>query len=236
MEKEEFRKFLAEQISLPREKWDKRFKDYIEEKWQEETKISGEIPKPFPHETKEKDLKRYLEKLDLTKGQLERKRILDLGCGDGNFVKECLDKKITEDVFGFDYRIEPEAVPSEYRGHLIRADFEEEFPMKTFDLIVSFASLEAPSFIGEKKNPKKSLLFALEALKEDGEIRIFPVRKAPPQSGLLGVEYSKKIWQEILRELKDEKGIKWESRPINIRVAGKNKDVWLEELLIIKKK
>ena len=26
MEKEEFRKFLAEQISLPREKWDKRFK------------------------------------------------------------------------------------------------------------------------------------------------------------------------------------------------------------------
>jgi len=236
MENKEFRNFLAEQVSLPREKWDERFKDYLEKKWQEETKKQGGVPKPFPHETKEKDLKRYLEKLDLSIEELKGKRILDLGCGDGNFVKECLDKKITEDAFGFDYRIEPEAVPSEYRGHLIRADFEEEFPMKTFDLIEAFASLEAPSFIGEKKNPKKSLLFALEALKEDGEIRIFPVRKAPPQSGLLGVEYSKKIWQEILRELKDEKGIKWESRPINIRVAGKNKDVWLEELLIIKKK
>ena len=235
MEREELRRFLAEQISLPREKWDKRFKDYIETKWQEEVKKTGGIPKPFPHEAREKDLKRYLEKLDLTIEELEGKRILDLGCGDGNFVKECLDKKITEDIFGFDWRIEPEAVPSDYRGHLIRANFEEEFPMKTFDLIVSFAGVEAPSYLGEEKNPKKTMLFALSALKENGEIRIFPVRKASPESGLLGVEYSRKKWQEVLEELEKEKGVKWELKPVDIKVAGVNKDVWLEELLIIKK-
>mgnify|MGYP001156268693 CR=1 FL=1 len=235
MEKEELRKFLAEQISLPRGKWDKRFQEYIERKWKEQIRVMREAPQPFPHELKEKDLKRYLEKLKLREENLKRKRILDLGCGEGNFIKECMDKKISEDVFGIDYRIEPEAVPSEYRGHLIRADFEEEFPIKGFDLIVSYAGVEAPSYEKEKKYPKKTLLFVLNVLKENGEIRIFPIRKAPPQSGLLGIEHSRRKWEEILKDLEEERGIKWQIEPIDIRVSEKKKDVWLEELLIIKK-
>jgi len=151
MEKEEFRKFLDEQISLPRNEWDERFRNCIEEQWRKETELEDETPKPFPHEIQKKDLKRYLEKLNLTKEELEGKRILDLGCSEGNFVKECIDNKITDDVFGLDILIKPEAVPSEYRGHLLKANFEEEFPMKDFDYIVSYAGVEALP-IYQKKN------------------------------------------------------------------------------------
>jgi len=236
MEQKEFRKFLLEQISLPREKWDKQFRDYAERKWSEKA-VVREVPEFFEYEKRGKDLKRYLAGLDLTEEELKGKKILDLGCGDGNFIKECLDKKITEDVFGFDYRIKKEAVPSNYRGHLLYADFEKgPFPTRDFDLIISFAAVEAPSFSGEKKFPKKTLIFSLEALKEIGEIRIFPIRKSHPQSGLLGIEYSRRVWAEILKELESAKGIKWTITPIDIKSSGRNKDVWLEELLVIRKK
>lgn len=35
----EFQQFLAEQVFLPPEKWDKRFKDYVEKKYPEEITI-----------------------------------------------------------------------------------------------------------------------------------------------------------------------------------------------------
>ena len=41
---------------------------------------------------------------------------------------------------------------------------------------------------------------------------------------------------EILKELSVKEKVEWELNPIDIKVAGKNKDVWLEEVLIIKKK
>ena len=235
MEKSEFGKFLGKKISLPREKWSKQFLEYIKQKQREKVEREGISSPLFPYEQKKKDLKRYLEKLKLTEDDLRGKRILDLGCGEGNFVKECIDKKITNDIFGIDILIEPEAVQSEYRGHLIKADFEEEFPIKGFDPIVSYAGVEAPSFKGEQKHPKRTLYFALKALKNNGEIRIFPIRRAPYQSGLLGIEYARNKWEEILKELERKIGIKWRIEPVDIEVSGKDKDVWLEELLIIRK-
>jgi SAM-dependent methyltransferase len=229
----EFRQFLAEQIALPEEKWDERFKQYIEEKRKD---LLQEIPEHSPEEEQEWNFQRYLKSLDLKKEDLINKRILDLGCGEGQFIKFCLGQGISQDVYGLDIQLEPEEINPGFRKYFLKGDFEEELPIKELDYIISVAAVDAPCSQEIERDLRKILILALMAIKHDGEIRIFPILKAGIISGLRAFEFSYKKWMETLEQLSAKGLIDYELKPIDIRAAGNKPDVWLEQVLIIKKR
>lgn len=227
-----FREFIREQINLPDNKWDDVFRDYVHKKYQE---LQKEIIELSPEEELEKNFQRYLESLDIQKEDLMNKKILDLGCGAGDFVKYCLGQGISREVYGLDILIEPEELNPGYRRFFIKANFEKGIPLKDFDYIFSVAAVEAPYSEEVERDLRKAVISALVVLKQEGEIRIFPVRKAPPASGLAGIDFARRKWIELLGDLKSKNWINYVLRPIDIKVAGNKPDVWLEEVLIINK-
>src|SRR5680860_178195 len=224
--KEQFRKFIADQISLPFEEWDEKFKVYAQEKLLESQR---ETPDCSSEEEEKRIFARYLVSIDLREDDLKGKRILDLGCGeDGEFVKSCIDKGISEDCYGLDLEIDPQKYAEKYKGHLFNSNFEEEFPVNNFDYIFSCGAVMGPSEETDQRDPKKTILVALSSLKDDGEIRIYPIKKSYPGSELTGIDYEKVKWNEILQEFVNAQKIKYELIPIDIKSAGSEKDVWLK--------
>lgn len=229
----EFGQFLAKQIALPREKWNEKFRQYIEQKRGDS---SEEIPKYNPEEEQEWNFQRYLKSLDLKKDDLINRKILDLGCGEGEFIKFCLGQGISTDVYGLDIQLEKEEINIGFRKYFLKGNFEEELPIKELDYIISVSAVDAPHSEEVEKDLRKILVLALMAIKHNGEIRIFPIRKPGIGSGLRAIEFSYKKWMEILEQLSAKSLINYELKPIDIRVAGNKPDVWLEQVLIIKKK
>jgi hypothetical protein len=228
----DFKKFLLDQISLPNEKWSKEFVDYIEEKRNEASKEESSEHLPDSELT----YNRYLKGLELDEGDLKNKRILDLGCGEeGEFVKECIDKDLTGEIYGLDLEVNPDTFDENLKEHFFKKKFEDEFPVKNLDYVISVGALESPLDESDERKPTEILKYALEGLNDKGEIRIYPIRVAPPESGLEGIEYSRKKWDEIMNELASTENIKYKFKPIDIHVSANNEDVWLEEVLIIKK-
>lgn len=228
----EFRRFLAEQVSLSPDKWDEKFKDYMEEKYKEAQK---EIPERTSEEERELTFRRYLKGLDLTEEELKNKKILDLGCGEeGIFVKECLKRQISQEAYGIDLLINSDTLEEKDKNHFFKDDFEKEFPIKNLDYVLSAGAVEAPFDELNQSEPEKTLLEGIDSIKDTGEIRIFPIRNTYPESEHKGIRFARQKWDEILNELADKKKIEYEIKPIDIRV-GINKDVWLEEVLILKK-
>jgi len=229
----EFRQFLAEQILLPEEKWDEKFKQYIEQK---QKILLEEIPKRDPEEEQEWNFKRYIKSLDLKKEDLVNRKILDLGCGEGEFVKFCLGQGISTEVYGLDIGLEPEEINLGFRKYFLKGNFEEKLPINQLDYIISVAAIDVPCSQDIEKDLRKILILALMAIKQNGEIRIFPIRKTGIKSKLRAIEFSYKKWMEILEQLSVKKLIDYEFKPIDIKVAGSKPDVWLEQVLIIKRK
>ena len=224
---------MAEQVSLPREQWDERFVQYISEKHRESLQ---DVFERSPEEEQEINFQRYLKSLDFKKEDLLNKRILDLGCGEGDFVKFCLGQGISREVYGLDLQIEPEQINPAYRKYFLKGDFEQELPVKELDYIISVAAVEAPHSEEIEKDLRRILVLALTAIKHNGEIRIFPIRKAGVRSELKAIEFSWKKWLEVLEDLSVKGLIDYEIRPIDIRTGGNKPDVWLEQVLIIKRK
>ncbi|NQU82574.1 MAG: hypothetical protein HQ539_01365 [Parcubacteria group bacterium] len=238
----EFRKFLKEQVVLPCAEWDEKFKTYVEEKFQEVQ--PKEEPEPTIEEERERTYLRYLEELSLTEKDIKDKRILDIGCAsEGEFVRYCIEKGISKDVYGLDARIEPDKMSKEDGKHFFNGNFQEELPVKNNDYVIAVGAVRTP--LDEEEvdilSPKKTILSALEAIKKTGEVRIAPVEVPAPDFELKGLEISNQQWQSILQELEDEEGITWERRPTDIFVSQVRRengfpDVWLREVLIVHKK
>lgn len=233
-ESSQFKEFLTEQISLPPKEWDEKFKKYTEEKHKESQK---EIPERSFEKRRELTFEIYLKGSGFNIEDLKDKRILDIGCGaEADFVKKCLDSGISKEVYGLDLTINPDVIEGKYKEHLFKGNFEEKFPVRDLDYVVSIGAVEAPSSGLDKINLQKTLLSALKAIKEKGEIRIYPIHRAPPGSELKGIDFSRKKWMEVLKDLSTKKEIEYELHPVDITVAGRKPNVWLEEVLIIKKK
>jgi len=227
--KEKFRRFLKEQIQLPSTKWSPEFKKYIEKKWEETKK---EYPERSPEEARELTFKRYLESLDLDLEKLKGKKILDLGCGEeGEFVVKAREKGL--DVWGLDLKINKEKIPSQYRKYFIKGDYFL-LPTREFDMILALGSVWP--LVSEGSEFRRVLENCTQALKENGEIRIFPIGQVSPDSKLEGVKQTREKLEKVLKDLFSEGKIKYQFQPIDIGVSGKKPDIWLKELLIIEKK
>lgn len=231
----EYQKFLGDQISLPEEEWSDEFKERIKERSMEikEKESLGELS---PEEERKATFERYLKGIDLDIEDIKDKKILDLGCGEeAEFIKECLEGGITDEVYGLDANIEEDEIEEDLKEHILKGDFEQELPKKDLDLVISIGALRTPDNESDPVNLKATLENSLRSLKEDGEIRIWPIFKSAPGSDLAGIELSAKKWREILKDLSGENNITYEFRPIDIDVAGTKPDVWVDEALIIKK-
>jgi SAM-dependent methyltransferase len=187
--------------------------------------------------SKDETFQRYLAGLDLNAEQLKDKKILDLGCGEeGEFVKELIDKGITKEVYGIDSAIKTEELDEKYKENLLLGNFEAEFPIDDLDYVISVGAIDPSIEEGDTRDPQKTILSALESLKDSGEMRIFPIRNATPESGLEGIIESRKKWLETLDNLSSQGLIDYELKPIQAKTSVNETDTWIEEVLIIRKK
>ena len=203
--------------------------------------MSIESPKfenqPEPEKEKEQTFQRYLAGLNLSVEQLKDKKILDLGCGEeGEFIKECIEQGITKEIYGLNSAIKSEEVDEKYKENLLFGDFEAEFPIDDLDYVISVGAIDPSIEQGDARDPQKTILSALESLKDNGEIRIFPIRNAAPDSGLEGIIESRKKWTEILSDLSSRGLIDYELKPIQTKTSVNETDTWTEEVLVIRKK
>ena len=240
--KKSFKNFLLEQISLPRDKWSDEFKEYVEEKRREAKALENdESPDPSFEENQIKVFNNYLRDLNIEDNPeyFKDKVVIDLGCGEGEFVLECLERGEVESIYGLDLSIKKELSSGSSKDNFIEGDFTKTFPFKKADCIISDGSINDLIFDeNESENLEKLFRNSLDILTENGEIRIAPLHKYyHSEIELAGVDFSIDKLSKVLKKLSEENLIDFKFEPIDIQVSGKDyKDVWLWETLIIKKK
>ncbi len=233
--------FLQEQVRLSKDQWDEKFRQLVEEKIRENQQaqecIEGKSIVESPEALRERTFKRYIEGLGLSEESLRGKKVLDLGCGEGEFIKFLIEKDITPEAYGIDVKIDKTIIEDKFKKHLIRGNFEEDLPVQNVDYIVSVGAVSNAIWSGkEVMNIKRILEKSLASLKKDGEIRIYPIQEAAEATPLEGLRASKKKWEELLAEISEAQKVECKIEPRNIKVSGKNNDVILESVLIIQRK
>ena len=229
--------FLAEQIRLPKDQWDERFSKLIEQKIRENQQVKIEEKKESPEILFEKTYRRYSEGLGLNDEILRNKKIIDLGTGSGEFVKYLIENGITKEAYGIDIQLDESLIEEKFKSHLLHGNFEKDLPIQNADYIISLGAVSNAIWCGEETMNIRSIIEkALASLKEDGEIRIYPIQEAAKATPLEGLEASRKKWDELLKEISETLKIEYKIEPRNIKVSGKNNDIILESVLIIKRK
>lgn len=230
--------FLAEQVWLPREEWDERFRILVAKKSEENQKVIEEGMEEGPESPEEKIFQRYLKGLGLDENALQGKRILDLGCGEkGEFVKYCIEHGITTEVYGVDAQVDESLVEEKLKKHLVKGYFEGEAPVRDADYVISVGAVSNEIWGGETQGDiEKILARAVDALKEGGEIRMYPIQEAARATPLEGLAASREKWKEILDAFTADHGVEYRLEPRDIKVTGHDNDIILESVLVIKRK
>ncbi|MFH1193049.1 MAG: class I SAM-dependent methyltransferase [Candidatus Jorgensenbacteria bacterium] len=230
--------FLAEQVRLPREAWDEHFRKLIAEKSAENQKEIAEGMEESPEPPEVRTFHRYLEGLGLDENALRGKKILDLGCGEeGEFVKHCLERGITAEAYGVDAQADESAVPDNLKGHILKGYFENEAPIRDADYVISVGAISNSIWGGEEQGDTAKILErAVAAMKEGGEVRMYPMQEAAVAAPLEGLEASQKKWREILEKFSAHHGVEYQIEPRAIKVAGNANDIILESVLVLRKK
>jgi len=232
--------FLQEQVRLPKDKWNEKFRQLIKEKTrenqQEQEGVRGEEVEESPEVLRERTFRRYLEGLGLSEESLQEKRVLDLGSGEGEFVKSLTEKGVTPEAYGIDATIDETTIEDSFKKHLIRGNFEEDLPVQNVDYVVSVCAVSNGIWGGEEvMNIRRIVEKSLASLKEDGEIRIYPIQEAAQATPLEGLQASQEKWKDLLTEISEKQKVECKIEPRNIKVCGKNNDVILESVLIIRR-
>lgn len=223
---------FAEQVALPASQWTPEFRKFIERRTREGDRVSPNASENEQAAT----FSRYLRGLQLQEEDLCGKSVLDLGAGDGEFVRECLDRNISSAIYGLDVTLDDSALEEEYKTHLFKGNFQEKLPKHGMDYVVSVGAVSNGVWGGEDVlDVEKTLRNALDAVKDGGEVRIFPIQEAARETPLAGLERSETRWREILEKLSLETGATISLGPVDIKVTGDNNDIILEKVLIIKK-
>ncbi len=233
--------FLQEQVRLPKNQWDEKFKQLIEEEarknQQMQESIEGVEVEESSEVLRERTFKRYVEGLGLNEESLQGKRVLDLGCGEGEFVKFLIEKDIAAESYGVDAELDETTIEDRFQKHFVRGNFEKNLPVQNVDYIVSVGAVSNAIWGGEERmNIRRIIEKSLFSLKENGEIRIYPIQEAAKATPLTGIQASLEKWKKLLLEISEEQKIECRIEPRNIKVSGKDNDVILKSVLIIRRK
>jgi len=238
--------FLQEQFNLPEEKWDEAFRQLIKKESKENQQMikesmqsidkesEGDVEKS--EETIEMTFERYSNGLGLSKDELKEKRILDLGSRDGEFIKYIIRENITKEAYGIDTNPKKSLLKGELKKHFFKGDFQKKLPVKNLDYVVSVGAVSNAIWGGEELQNIESIINnSLTSLKNGGEIRIFPIEDTREESPLEGIKKSKKKWDSLVKKFSEKEDIECSIEPRSIKVIGKNNDIILESVLIIRK-
>jgi len=229
--------FLQEQVRLPKDQWNEKFLKLVEEKIRENQKENNENLKELPEILQESTVRRYLEGLGLSEEKLKDKKVLDLGTGDGDFIKYLIEKDITQEAYGIDVAWNENSVEDKLKPHFFRGNFEEDLPIKNADYIISVGAVSNGIWAGEERMDIRRIIEkSLNALKKDGEILIYPIQEAAKATPLEGLQASQQKWDALLKEISNIHKVECKIEPRDIKVSGKNNDIILESVLIIKRK
>lgn len=228
--------FLSQQISLSKNEWSDSFHRYVESKIAERKQLEEEdTPKP-KEILREETFNRYLKGLGLSEDDIRGKKILDLGCGEAEFIDSCISKGLTQEAYGMDLEVRDD-LENTHQGRIIRGSYENTLPIHGIDYIVSVGSVSNAVWGGETSmDIKKIIDNAVSSLKEKGEFRIYPIQQAAVATQLPVLEKSFKKWQELLDEASSLNQMEWHLEPRDIKVLGNDNDIILESVLVITKK
>jgi len=178
-------------------------------------------------ETLQEAYKKYQEGLGITLKDLKEKRIADIGCGDrALFIRAALAHGAT-DMTGVDVSFEEEILNDKRIGpHLIQAK-AEELPLTDLDLIISHAAVGTHPEIDLPKVLDKMF----RALKEGGELRIFPI---PAETDLEGLQAQRTAILEALKALPAEQ-VDISFTPVQ-EIQISETEHYTDERLLIRKK
>jgi len=115
----------------------------------------------------------YVNDLKLTTEDL-KKKILDVGSGEGQFAKYLRELKINQEVYGLERsRKELSSSEKSVEGEATKLPFKNE----SFEMVISHESMPTLLYLSEdtKKAVKESISEMLRVLKKQGEIRLGPV-------------------------------------------------------------
>lgn len=232
--------FLQEQVRLSRDQWNEGFRRMVEEKIKENQQaqegVGREKAGESPEVLRERVFRRYMEGLGLGEEALRGKRVLDLGSGGGEFVKSLIEKGITPEAHGIDAKLDEATVEDRFRKYFTRGSFEENLPVQNVDYVVSVGAVSNGIWGGKEVMDIRSIVEkSLDALKEGGEIRIYPIQEAAEATPLEGLRASQEKWKELLAEISETQKVECKIEPRNIKVTGKNNDIILESVLIIRR-
>lgn len=231
-------KFLQEQIRLPKSQWDEKFIKLIARKIREKQEEESKEPEESIEILREESYRRYLKVLRLDEDLLKNKRVLDLGSGEGEFIKYLIDKGITKEAYGIDLEKEEGSSREEFRGNFFQGDFRETLPVKDLDYVVSVGAMASAVWNDEDIREVKTIIRnSLNSLKKNGEIRIAGVAE-PAKSNpvrLKGLEITFKKWHKLLKDISESYGIECRLEPRDIGLFGENNHVTLVYLVVIKK-
>ena len=239
--------FLAEQFRLPSDQWSEDFRLMIEEKSRENQRVIQEVEQSLegsarndeqvprsPEVLREETFLRYMNGLGFTESDLKDKRLMDLGCFEGQFVESLRGKDISQEAYGLD--AQSQQFPKGSEGHFFQGNFQEELPVKNLDYIVSVGAVSSSfSDGGSLGEVERMIDNYLISLNDGGEIRIFPIMEARGDSDLEGAKKSWRNWNELALRISDSKKAECHFESRAIKVIGKNNDVILDSVLIIKK-
>lgn len=231
---------LRRQVGLSKSEWSPEFREYVERKIRDKEKAEKELLESDTEESEdevmEKTYARYLKGLMLNEADLHGKKIVDMGSGDGEFVAALIEKGITSDVYGIDAEPGGFSEKEKYRSHFSRANFEDEPSTKEADYVFSLGAITEGVWGGEERmNMKKVLKNVVDLMKKGGEARIFPIQVPTKENPLEGLVASYLAWNKLIPEIAKDEHINWEFQPVDINIVGRDNDILLEEVLVLRK-
>jgi hypothetical protein len=228
---------LQEQARLPMDRWNEEFRQLIKEKIRENQQEENDEIEESPEVLRERTFKRYTEGLGLNENSLRDKKILDIGSSKGEFVKSLIEKGISSEAYGIDTEFDEAAIENKFKDYITKGNFEEDFPVQNVDYVVSVGAVSNGIWGGEETMDIRRIIEkSLTSLKEDGEIRIYPIQEAAKATPLEGLEKSQQKWNELLTEISETQKVEYRVEPRNIKVTGNSNDIILESVLIIRRK
>jgi len=128
-------------------------------------------------------------------------------------------------------------IDERYRKNFFAQNYGEALPVRNADYVISMASVTNMDWDGEEwKDVVNVLQNSLAALKENGEIRLWPIQEAAEATPVEGEDTTNQAWRGKLDAFALENHIQWELRPTGVIVTGNdNNQIYLNSVLILRR-